>query len=195
MILEGLVTTLDANDAMHLAPMGPHVEGPTFMRFELRPFPSSQTFRNLQRHGEGVLHVTDDVLLLARAAIGSAADASWRAATVVRGCVLADCCRYFEFRVQSLDETHDRVRIAAKVVHAERQRDFFGFNRAKHAVVEAAILASRTAILPLDHIAAEFVRLRVLVGKTGGPAEHEAMNLLERFVADLTHGKSPSIDR
>ncbi len=41
-------------------------------RFVLRPFRTSTTYRNLKAHGEGVLHITDDVLLLARTAIGLA---------------------------------------------------------------------------------------------------------------------------
>ena len=44
--------------------------GATMDRFLLRPFPTSQTCQNLMAHGEGVLHITDDVLLLARAAVG-----------------------------------------------------------------------------------------------------------------------------
>ena len=183
MILEALVTTSDLDGRIHLAPMGPHVEGAEFTRFELRPFPSSQTFQNLKRHGEGVLHVTDDVLVLARAAIGRIdPPPACEPASAVRGFVLADCCRYFEFRVTATDESHERVRMAAEVVHAGRKRDFFGFNRAKHAVVEAAILATRTAFLPAEQIAAEFARLRVLVEKTGGPVEHEAFVLLTEYV-------------
>ena len=183
MILEALVTTSDLDGRIHLAPMGPHVEGAEFTRFELRPFPSSQTFQNLKRHGEGVLHVTDDVLVLARAAIGRIdPPPACEPASAVRGFVLADCCRYFEFRVTATDESQERVRMAAEVVHAGRKRDFFGFNRAKHAVVEAAILATRTAFLPAEQIAAEFARLRVLVEKTGGPDEHAAFALLTEFV-------------
>jgi hypothetical protein len=68
------------------------------------------------------------------------------------------------------------------VVHSGRFRDFFGFNRAKHAVVEAAILASRIHILPASEISAEFRRLGVLVDKTGGPQEHEAFKFLLQYV-------------
>ena len=71
----------------------------------------------------------------------------------------------------------------AEVVHTGRLRDFFGFNRAKHAVVEAAILATRTAFLPAEQIAADFKRLAVLVEKTGGPDEHVAFALLQEHVA------------
>jgi hypothetical protein len=178
MILEALVTTLDAAGGPHLAPMGPRV-APDFARFTLRPFPTSNTYRNLVRHGEGVLHVTDDALLLAKAAIGAAETPPVRPAERVGGWILADCCRYFEFAVTSIDASGERVTVEAEVRHAGRVRDFFGFNRARHAVVEAAILATRLHLLPLAEVAAEFARLRVIVGKTGGPDEHAAMDLLE----------------
>src|SRR5438105_3661851 len=179
MILEGLVTTLNPDGSPHLAPMGPRVEG-DFARFLLRPFPTSATYRNLLAHGEGVLHVTDDALLIAKAALGAADPLPpLRPAEQVDGFVLADCCRHYEFVVKKVDASGERVHMEAEVVHAGRHRDFWGFNRAKHAVVEAAILATRLHLLPPAEVAAEFARLRVIVEKTGGPAEHEAMSFLE----------------
>src|SRR6185312_9084280 len=127
MILEGLVTTLSADGSPHLAPMGPRVE-PDFTRFVLRPFPTSTTYRNLRRYPEGVLHVTDDALLLARAAVGAADPLPpLRPAERVTGFVLADCCRHYEFVVRAADTSGERVSIEAEVVHSERHRDFWGF--------------------------------------------------------------------
>jgi hypothetical protein len=187
LILEALVTTLDPAGGLHVAPMGPAVEGADFTRFLLRPFPTSNTYRHLRDRGEGVLHVTDDVLLLARAAVGPVVPppATFPAARV-RGHVLAGACRYYEFRVAAVDDSEPRVRVEAEVVHAGRLRDFFGFNRAKHAVVEAAILATRTAFLPAEQITEEYRRLKVLVEKTGGPDEHAAFELLLAHVERMT---------
>lgn len=182
MILEGLVTTIDADGQLHVAPMGPHVE-PDFRRFELRPFPTSQTYQNLCMNGEGVLHVTDDVLQLAQAAIGRIEDLPpHRSAEVVRGFVLAGACRAYEFRVRQTDASRERVRMDCEVVHMARMRDFFGLNRAKHAVVEAAILATRVHLLPVDQILQEYSRLEALVQKTGGAQESQAFTLLSNFV-------------
>lgn len=179
MILEGLVTTLDEDGSPHLAPMGPRV-GQDFSRFTLRPFPTSHTYQNLLRDREGVLHVTDDALLLARAAIGRVQPfPEVRPATRIKGIVLVECCRHYEFVIRSVDDTGERIDLEAETVHMERTRDFFGFNRARHAVVEAAILATRLHLLPLEEVASEFRKFRVIVGKTGGPAEHEAMAMLE----------------
>ena len=51
-----------------------------------------------------------------------------------------------------------------------------------HAVLEAAILATRTAFLPADEIREELRRLLPLVEKTGGPAERRAFAFLAAFV-------------
>lgn len=68
MILEGLVTTLDESDRVNIAPMGPIVD-PSMTTLVLRPFKTSRTFANLRASRQGVFHVTDDVWLLARAAV------------------------------------------------------------------------------------------------------------------------------
>lgn len=189
MILEGIVTTISPDGAVNIAPMGPHVDS-TMERFVLRPFPTSQTFRNLKAHGEGVFHVTDDVLLLAKAAIGPVDPTpEMIPATKVRGLVLADACRYYEFRVLAMDETEPRIRIEAETLQVGRLRDFFGFNRAKHAVVEAAILATRTGFLPREQIETDFVRLAVIVEKTGGEQEKNALSHLQRHF-DSAYRKS-----
>lgn len=182
MILEGIVTTVSPEGTVNIAPMGPRVD-PDWRRLVLRPFQTSQTYRNLKVHGEGVLHVTDDVLLLARAAVGPLEPLpELFPAEKVRGQVLREACRYYEFRVRSLDDRQERTEIEAEVVHGGRLRDFFGFNRARHAVLEAAILATRIHLLPREEILAEYRRLVVLVDKTGGPREREAFAFLEAYV-------------
>jgi hypothetical protein len=178
MILEGIVTTLGPDGRVNVAPMGPRVDPDDWSGFELRPYRTSRTHANLRALPEGVLHVTDDVLLLARAAVGDVEPPAWQPASVVRGAVLSTTCRAYEFRVGPFDESEERPRLRAEVVKVHRLRDFFGLNRAKHAVVEAAILATRTAFLPLDEIEADYRRLGVLVEKTGGPAEREAFAFL-----------------
>ena len=182
MILEGIVTTISPEGALNIAPMGPIVDE-RMERIILRPFKTADTYRNLKAHGEGVLHVTDDVLLLAKAALGSVEPMPEveRASTIL-GYVLRDACRYYEFIVKKIDDREERVAIEADVVHSGQRREFFGFNRAKHAVLEAAILATRTAFLPLDEVAAEFRKLGVIVQKTGGPQEHAAFALLTKHL-------------
>lgn len=219
-ILEGLVTTMidpsvpassPSAEALvptiNIAPMGPLVDA-AITRLTLRPFTSSTTYRNLKATGQGVFHVTDDALLIARGAMGKLA-ARWasddpsplaepavdppgnflqsvRLADTVRGVVLVRACRYYEFVVTDLDDRQDRTRIEAKVVNLGRLRDFFGFNRARHAVIEAAILATRLHLTGAAPVLAEFDRLMVAVEKTGGADEHQAMAELRAFVMSST---------
>jgi uncharacterized protein len=101
---------------------------------------------------------------------------------VVRGVVLEAACSWRELEVLTIDPTPPRSRIEARVVHRGLKREFVGFNRAKHAVLEAAILATRTHLLPADQIRDDYARLQVLVDKTAGPREREAMELLTQYV-------------
>lgn len=194
MILEGIVTTLDAAGAINIAPMGPLVE-PGFQRFILRPFRGSNTYQNLARLGEGVLHVTDDVLLLARSAIGDAADAPSRPAERVRGRILIDCCRYYEFRVTSTDASDERIRLGAETVCSGVVREFFGFNRARHAVIELAILATRIDFLDPVEVASELKKHRIIVEKTGGSRETQAFQLLESHIQTVARRRGFDLDR
>jgi uncharacterized protein len=184
MILEGIVTTLDAAGLINVAPMGPIVDDSMSM-LRLRPFKTSQTYANLQAVPFGVFHVVDDVLLLARAAIGFLPETPPTfPAEKVPGSVLVQACRWYEFEIEERDDSTDRAEVRARVVHVGRLRDFFGFNRAKHAVLEAAILATRLHLIPRDEIRIQFARLKPAVEKTAGPRELEAFALLERYVSE-----------
>src|SRR5690348_6586702 len=99
---------------LNIAPMGPKLDdGLSLERFELRPYRTSTTYRNLKARGEGVFHVTDDVLLLAQAAIGVPIDPEpgLRLADAISGWILTGACRYHEFRVVELDDQAERTQI------------------------------------------------------------------------------------
>ena len=184
MILEGIVTTRNADKTPNVSPMGPRFDAENqWQQFVLRPFQTSTTFRNLKRHGFGVLHVTDDALLIAKAAIGQLNPLPRMLdAEAIDGVILADACRWCAFQVVELDDADERTTIKCEVVDQGRHRDFFGFNRAKHAVIEAAILATRVGILPDTEILDAFDRLRAPIEKTGAADEHLAFDLLDRYV-------------
>lgn len=189
MILEGIVTTTGPDGGMHVAAMGPWVEEREretgrITRLVLKPFGTSQTGSNLVRTRAGVFHLTDDVLLLARIVAGRLdRPPAARPAEAVSGWVLADACRAYEFAVDSIDDSQERMRLEARVVAEREGRPFLGFNRAAHAVVEAAILVTRLHILDVAEVRRKFAELAVLVDKTGGGREREAFALLEGRVA------------
>lgn len=184
MILEGIVTTVDERGEVHVAPMGPLVDE-DFSGLVLRPFQTSTTYANLKRTGAGVFHVTDDVELMARAAVGRLErNPEVRRAETIEGFVLADACRWYEFRVRSLDDREPRTRIECVVQQTGRGRDFLGFNRANHAVIEAAILATRLHLLDAQTVRDELQRLSVIVDKTAGSQQRRAFDFLRSYVAE-----------
>ena len=178
MIIETIVTTVDANGSINFAPMGVEWGDETIV---LKPFLETTTFRNLNATGVAVVNLTDDAMLFAQGAISSPQFPSIPA-TVVKGAVLEAACSWRELRVVTIDATPPRSRIEARVVHRGTRREFIGFNRARHAVLEAAILATRTHLLPAEQIREEYARLQVVVDKTAGPRERQAMDLLTQYV-------------
>jgi uncharacterized protein len=187
-ILEGIVVTLDDRRTPNIAPMGPRVDR-QITRLTLRPFQTAHTYRNLKATGSGVFHVVDDVELLARAAVGQLDPPPPLAPIEAFSCPrLAEACRWFAFRVESLDDAAERTKIDCCVVASGEVRPFFGFNRAKHAVLEAAILATRIGILPADEIRRELERLAVPVQKTAGSQEHRAFEFLCAYIHEKTTG-------
>ena len=178
MIIESILTSMDADGAINFAPMGVEWGEETIV---LKPFLKTTTFRNVRATRAAVVNLTDDAMLFAQGAISSP-QFPWVPATVVRGAVLAAACSWRELEVVALDDTPPRSRIETRVVHRGTRREFLGFNRARHAVLEAAILATRTHLLPAEEIRAEYARLQVIVDKTAGPREREAMAMLTEHV-------------
>lgn len=189
MILEGIVTTLNADGTVNISPMGPRVDDP-LSQLVLKPYRTSTTYGNLKRTGQAVFHVTDDVEMIAQAAVGIPDPLpAMEPARAVEGRILSGACRWYALKVRTLDDRQERTEIVCDIVDSGRLRDFFGFNRGKHAVVEAAILATRTEFLPAAEILSEFGRLRQWVVKTGGPAEHRAFEFLHNYVQARLAGK------
>ncbi len=181
MIIETIVTSLAPDGAINFAPMGVEWGEDALV---LKPFLETTTFRNVSGTRVAVVNLTDDILLFARAALSNPQFPSFPA-EVVRGVVLEAACSWREVEVVSVDDTPPRSRIETRVVHRGFRREFLGFNRARHAVLEAAILATRTHLIPADQIRDELARLQVIVDKTAGPREQEAM----AFVTEHVRGR------
>lgn len=200
MILEGLVTTRNDDGSANLSPMGPRVDRDVTW-LQLRPFQTSRTYHNLAARREGVFHVVDDVELLARCAIGQLTELpALTPSAVVAADVLTSACRWYAFRVTRVGAESQRATLDCQIVDVGRGRDFFGFNRAKHAVLEAAILATRVSLLDPADILRQYAELAVIVEKTAGDQEQRAFELLRAYLARVlpeavTHlpGESPPL--
>jgi hypothetical protein len=178
MIIETIVTTLDADGAANFAPMGVTIGDEEIL---IRPYKESATFRNLLATGCAVVNLTDNVLLFAESAIASPQFPAFPA-ELVRGLVLKDACSYYECEVKESDTSQDRASFHCRIVKRDVLREFVGFNRAKNAIIEAAILATRVRFLGVEPILHEYRRFAEIVRKTGGDAETRAMQFLQEHV-------------
>jgi uncharacterized protein len=113
-----------------------------------------------------------------------------RAATAVAGSVIEAANSWREVVVTEIGPSDDdlpRSKVRARVVASGTgTRQPLGLCRARHAAVEASILASRVKWLGAEHVWAELARLQELVDKTAGPRERAAMDYVRRHVAERT---------
>ena len=178
MINETIITTLNADHSVHIAPMGIRQEEGFFV---IAPFKPSTTLENLQRTGQAVINMTDDVRIFAGCLTGRH---NWltTAATMIDGQRLENTLSHFEVAVDHNIEDEIRPEFFCVVKHQEMHREFAGLNRAKAAVLEAAILVSRLHMLPVEKIDTEIEYLKIAIDKTAGDEELEAWGwLMERI--------------
>lgn len=180
MIIETIVTTLDSSGAVNVAPMGVEWGDDVLV---VKPFVDTTTFRNLRDTRVAVVNLTDDVRIFVRAALYSAV-APTQPASKIPGVVLSAACSWREVEVTSIDATPPRSRIEARVVHKGVGNEFLGFNRARHAVLEATILATRVHLISHDEIRKQVDALKILVDKTAGEREQEAWKLVNEYVRE-----------
>jgi uncharacterized protein len=180
MIRECIVTTLNEEGKVHIAPLGLIAEEGGWI---IAPFRPSATLDNLGVTPYAVANFTDDVLVFAGCLAGRR-DWPTRPSTHVPGAVLEGALSHAELAVAEVEEDEQRPRFHCRVVHETSHAPFKGLNRAQGAVIEAAILASRLHMLPREKIERELGYLQIAVEKTAGPREHEAWRLLVEKIED-----------
>jgi hypothetical protein len=185
-LIETVMTTTGSDGVVNCAAMGVRWGEHELVFW---PFEATRTLRNLHFRGEAVVHLTDDVLLFVEAALGHPRPVM-RPASAIAGSVIEEANAWREVVVTEIAPSGDgspRSRVTARVVAGGTgAREPLGLCRARHAAVEASILASRLRWLGGERVTAELARLQVLVDKTAGPRERAAMAYVRRYVADRT---------
>jgi len=187
-LIETVVTTTGSDGVVNCAAMGVRWGEEELVFW---PFDATRTLKNLRFRGEAVVHLTDDVLLFVQAALGHPRPAM-RAARAIVGSVIEEANSWREVVVTEIAPSEDgmpRSRVRARVVATGTGRGTgqpAGLCRARHAAVEASIVASRLRWLGGERVDAELARLEELVDKTAGPRERAAMAYVRRYVAERT---------
>lgn len=189
MILETIVTTIDHAGHTHIAPLGVHVHPRGYV---IAPYAPSRTLDNLRIHPQAAINFTDDVRIFAGCLTGRR-DWPLTACSLIAPARLTDALGHTEVDVVSVEEDPLRPRFICEPRASFTHRGFGGMNRARAAVIEAAILVSRLHLLPADQIRQDIHRLQIAVDKTAGEAEQQAWQwLMERIVAhEQASGDAP----
>jgi uncharacterized protein len=186
-IIECVVTTVNARGEAHLAPLGLIEEGDDWI---LAPFRPSTTLRNLEENPRATASFLDDAEIFAGLVTGKKdwplePVAGWPAPRLAAALAHAPLA---VARVVT-DEVRPRFYCAKRAPVAHRP--YSGMNRAKAAVLEACILATRLSMLPRDKIATELAYLQIAVDKTAGAAELAAWRVVtEKIDAHLRNSSS-----
>ncbi|MCR4428227.1 MAG: DUF447 family protein [Caldiserica bacterium] len=178
MILEVIFSTVSEDGLPNFAPMGA-IWGEKEM--VVRPFLNTRTFQNLRSSGYGVASITDDVLVFAKTALQDFLPPHFPARSI-QGFVLDDCCFWRELKVKSIKERGERAEVTCEVVDGGWKRDFLGFNRARNAIIELVILATRLHLQPPGDLEMTIKKSGEIVEKTGGEREKEAFHFVQDFI-------------
>ena len=181
-IRETILTTISNDGAVHVAPLGIIQDGEHWI---IAPFRPSTTLANIEATGVAVVNYTDEAKIFAGCLTGRR---DWPLAAVpdCRVPRLEAALSHDVLEVVSVKEDATRPRFSCRVAASAQHRPFQGMNRAKAAVLEAAILVSRLHMLPADKIEDEIAYLKIAIDKTAGPDEEQAWYwLLEKVIDHL----------
>ena len=188
MIRETIITTLNPDGQVHIAPMGIRKADNLVV---IAPFKPSTTLENLKYSNQAIVNLTDDVRIFAGCLTGRY---QWPTvpATVITGQRLENTLSHMELTVKNIEEDNLRPRFFCEITHQETHKPFKGFNRAQSAVLEAAILVSRLHMLPVEKVDTEIKYLEIAVEKTAGPAEIEAWGWLMEKITEFRKQQAAS---
>lgn len=174
LIRECVVTTLNAAKEPHFAPLGLIEEGE---RWIIAPFRPSTTLANLETRPQATASFTDDAEIFAGFVTGKR---DWPIEQIEHWpaprlrCALA----HAELEVTSVEPDALRPRFVCSVQRVIMHHPFLGMNRARAAVLEAAILATRLDRLEREKIDREIAYLKIAIDKTAGEGERRAWDRL-----------------
>ncbi len=185
LIRECIVSTLNPAGEPHLAPLGLIEEGE---RWIIAPFRPSTTLRNLELSSRATASFIDDAEIFAGFVTGKR---DWPTVSLPQWPVprLEPALAHAELEVERVEDDEQRPRFYCIVRRIETHRPFLGMNRARAAVLEAAVLATRLNMLPRQKIDSEIAYLKIAIEKTAGPSEKAAW---ERLMARINAHRTES---
>lgn len=174
MILETIITSVDADGKAHITPFGIRMQEGLVV---ISPYRPSVTLDNILATQCAVMNLTDDVRVFAAALTKRQA---WEVvpAEKIIGVRLANALTHKELKLVNVKQDDTRPQLFLEIIHEVQHQPFQGFNRAQAAVIELAVLVSRLHMLPKEKVITEKQYLQIAIDKTAGEGELEAWGWL-----------------
>lgn len=178
MIIEGLITCASGSEP-HVAALGP-VVNEELTQWTLRPFQSSRVFSLLRANPVCVFHVIDDALPVVQLVLGHSSSLTFEQ-LASGGWLIREACHWFKLEIEDWNLDAPRSEARARLTAQGTLRPFWGWNRAKHGLLEAAILISRVHLMSVEELEAALDRIEPAIHKTAGPRELTAWGLVQSW--------------
>ena len=178
-VRETLVTTKNADESIKVSPLGVYVDDKIL---KLKPFKPSKSLENILRNESGVINYVDDVRIFASCITNKEIQINFKKVSKIDCSRIEKAISHTEFIVKDIKDDSQRPTIICKPINEETHKMFYGFNRAKSAIIELCILASRLGIIEDSKIKKEISYLKIAIEKTAGENELEAWNWLIEYI-------------
>ncbi len=184
MIIEGLVTC-DSPTGPHVSVLGPVVDE-DLQSWLLRPFQTSQIFSLLRESKICTFHVIDDVVPIVRLVLGEPSGVTTHRSG--DAWIIDQACHWYKLELLEWNLSNQRSEVRARTIAHQVQRPFWGWNRARHALLEAAILVSRAHLVTQAELIASLQPFQLIIDKTAGSRERQAW----QWIQERVHSQTPS---
>ena len=183
MIHEVIVTTINKDNKVHIAPMGVKIlRSDSKKLVQISPFKPSQTLNNILETKIATVNYIDNVKVFSGIVTGEKKD--WELEVSDDKCAphLQNTNTHMNVKVSEDHDDPVRPRIVCEVINEQIHRPFLGFNRAQFSVIELAVLSTRLGRIDDNKIKDEMKYLKIGIDKTAGKNEKEAWEWIEKKI-------------
>ena len=178
-VRETIVTTKNIDNTIKVSPLGIYIEKNTL---KIRPFKPSISLENILRNKSGVINYIDDVRIFASCITKKKININFTKVNKIDCSRIDGAISHTEFIIEDIIDDDARPTIICKPINEEIHKIYYGLNRAKSAVLELCILASRLGIIDDKKIQDEIKYLNIAIEKTAGESEIEAWLWLNEYI-------------
>ena len=178
MIIETIISTINTKGDVNFAPFG--IKKRKNFVF-ISPYIPSKTLENLKKSGTAVINYIDDAKYFVDCLTGNKRFKKLESVKF-KGFFLADSLYHEEVKVVSVKNHKIRPTFKCEIVGEFIHKKYSGHNRARSAILEACILASRLNMIREENIRDELNYLEIIIDKTAGKRERSSWFKIKKFI-------------